>query len=193
MTRLPSVLGTDDLSIAELCAARIDGDLFALADAWAPIDEPDLPALRALAVAHGARRDLIVERMSAAWVHGACVSLPRRAQFCVPADARISIISDPGIVVREVRLSDDEVTLIGGVRCTTVVRTAFDLLRDPTTDDLEAIDAVAMLLTEHPALEAEVRERLDTTTRVPFTARASSRLDRASDARRRGVSGFSRR
>ena len=45
------MLGTDDLPLAELCAARIDGDLFAIDEGWAPIDEPDLPSLRAAVVA----------------------------------------------------------------------------------------------------------------------------------------------
>ncbi|SFR76690.1 hypothetical protein SAMN05428970_2117 [Agromyces sp. CF514] len=193
MARLPSVLGTDDFSIAELCAARIDGDLFAVAEAWAPIDEPDVAAFRALAVAHSAPRDLIVERMSAAWVHGACMAPPRRAQFCVPTDARISAISDPGIVVREVRIDEAEVVLLGPVRCTSLVRTTFDLLRDATLEDLASIDVVAMLLAEHRGLEAAARLRLDAAARVPFKARASARLDRASDACRRGVPGLSRR
>ena len=30
MARLPLVLNTDDLPIAELCAARLDGELFAI-------------------------------------------------------------------------------------------------------------------------------------------------------------------
>ena len=51
MARLPMVLGTDDLPIAELCAARLDGELFAIDDGWAPVDEPDLPAFRAAVVA----------------------------------------------------------------------------------------------------------------------------------------------
>ena len=51
MARLPPVLDTHDLPLAELCAARLDGELFAIDDGWAPLDEPDLPAFRAAVTA----------------------------------------------------------------------------------------------------------------------------------------------
>ncbi len=71
--------------LAELCAARLDGELFAIDDGWAAVDEPDLPAFRAMATAMRAPRSLIIERMSAAWVHGARDAPPAVAQFCVAA------------------------------------------------------------------------------------------------------------
>lgn len=71
------MLGTDDLPLAELCAARLDGELVAIGTGWCPVDEPDLPSLRAAAVAPRLPAPLIVERRSAAWVHGALPS-PRR-------------------------------------------------------------------------------------------------------------------
>ncbi|KQM83324.1 hypothetical protein [Agromyces sp. Leaf222] len=179
MAKLSSVLGTDDFSIAELCAARIDGDLVAIAGAWAPIDEPDVPAFRALVVAHSAPRALVIERMSAAWVHGARVAPPRTAQFCVPIDARISMIADPALTVREVRIDDSEVVSFDGVRCTSLVRTSFDLLRDTSVTDDETVEVVASLLDEHHALERAVRLKLEATSRLPHKARASARLDRA--------------
>ncbi|MET4157975.1 hypothetical protein [Agromyces sp. PvR057] len=179
MVKLSSVLGTDDFSIAELCAARIDGDLVAIAGAWAPIDEPDVPAFRALAVAKSAPRALIIERMSAAWVHGASLAPPRVAQFCVPIDARISVISDPAIAVREVRLDEGEVVSFGQVGCTSLLRTTFDLLRDTFAPDAETISAVASLLREHDGLEPTVRRKLEETPRMPHKARALARLDRA--------------
>jgi len=182
MARLSSVLGTDDLSIAELCAARIDGDLIAIAGAWAPIDEPDVPAFRALVVAHSAPRSLIIERMSAAWVHGASLAPPGTAQFCVPIDARISVISDPGIAVREVRIDDAEVVSFGRVRCTSLVRTTFDLLRDTTASDAETVEVVASLLGAHDSLEQSARLKLEATPRLPHKARAFARLDRAAVA-----------
>ncbi|GAA1951551.1 hypothetical protein [Agromyces allii] len=190
MVKLPPVLGTDHFSIAELCAARIDGDLVAIAGAWAPIDEPDIPSFRALVVAHGAPRSLIIERMSAAWVHGAGLAPPRRAQFCVPIDARISVITDPGIAVREVKIQEAEIVSFGLVRCTSLVRTAFDLLRDTSAADGPTTDVVGSLLADHAELEGAVRDRLVRTARLPHKARALARLDAAAAA---VTAGFSRR
>ena len=179
MARLPAVLDTDDLPLAELCAARIDGELFAIDDGWAPVDEPYLPGFRAAVTALRVPRALIIERMSAAWVHGAIVAPPPVAQFCVPLSARIAVIGDPRATVREVRIDDGEITRFGDIRCTTPVRTAFDLLRDPTLDESHAVRAVATLLGARPALGDQVRERLVAATRMPHKTAALARLGRA--------------
>ncbi|MCD2442316.1 type IV toxin-antitoxin system AbiEi family antitoxin [Agromyces sp. SYSU K20354] len=179
MARLPAVLGTDDLPLAELCAARIDGELFAIDEGWAPIDEPDLPSLRAAVVALRVSRSLIIERLSAAWVHDALDAAPRTAQFCVPHRSRIAAIADRRITVREVVLTDDEVVELGGVRCTTPARTAFDLLRETSLPDADSVDVVARLLAPRPRLADQVRERLDRAQRMPHRARALVRLDHA--------------
>ena len=182
MARLPAVLDTDDLPLAELCAARLDGELFAIDDGWAPVDEPDLPGFRAAVTALRVPRALIIERMSAAWVHGAIVAPPPVAQFCVPLSARIAVIGDQRATVREVRIDDGEVTRFGDIRCTTPVRTAFDLLRDPTLDESHAVRAVAALLAARPALGDDVRDRLASATRMPHKTAALARLGRAERA-----------
>jgi hypothetical protein len=182
MAKLPSVLGTDDLPLAELCAARIDGELFAVDDAWTPVDEPDLPALRAAVVAARAPRILIVERLSAAWVHGALDAPPRLAQFCVPASERVALVDAPASVIREVRIDDVDIMRLGGVPCTTVIRTAFDLLRDPALDDARAVGVVAALLGADLQDGARVRERLHAAARMPHRSRALARLEAAERA-----------
>ena len=182
MARLPSVLDTHDLPLAELCAARLDGELVAIDDGWTPLDEPDLPALRAAVTALRAPRSLVIERMSAAWVHGALATPPPVAQFCVPISARIAVIADRRAVVREVRLGDDDVMRFGDVPCTTPVRTAFDLLRDTTLDEAAIIAAVAWLAALHPGLGPAVRDRFEAATRLPHKATAMARLRDAEQA-----------
>lgn len=177
MARLPTVLGTDDLPLAELCAARIDGELVAIDDGWAPVDEPDLPSFRAAVVALRVPRALIIERRSAAWVHGALDLPPAVAQFCVPHAERVAAISDHRTQVREVTLGEGDVVDYRGVRCTSAVRTAFDLLRDATTTDEDATSIVARLVTEQPAVIEAVRARLDASRRMPHRALAVERLD----------------
>jgi hypothetical protein len=188
MARLPAVLGTDHLPLAELCAARLDGELFAIDDGWAPIDEPDLPAFRAMAAAMRAPRALIIERMSAAWVHGACDAPPAVAQFCVPLDARIAVIGDHRAVVREVRIDDGDVVRFGEIHCTSPERTGFDLLRDPTLGDAEVVDVVAVLIADQPSLAGALHDRFDAAVRLPHKAMARRRLEQAEPGRRRRAS-----
>ena len=179
MARLPAVLGTDHLPLAELCAARLDGELFAIDDGWAPVDEPDLPAFRAMATALRAPRALIIERMSAAWVHGARDAPPAVAQFCVPLDARIAVIGDHRAVVREVRIDGDDIVRFGEIRCTSLERTAFDLLRDPTLADAEVVAVVAALIGGQPSLAGALHDRFDAAVRLPHKATARRRLEDA--------------
>jgi len=179
MAKLPAVLGTDDLPLAELCAARLDGELFGIDGAWTPVDEPDVPGFRAAVVARRAPRALIVERLSAAWVHGALDAPPPLAQFCVPADSRVALVDAPGCVIREVRIDDADIVQLNGIDCTGVVRTAFDVLRDPSVTDEAAIPVVAALLDANPGTAAAVRERLGRATRMPHKSTALARLDLA--------------
>ncbi|MFF2270701.1 hypothetical protein ACFVTX_00365 [Agromyces sp. NPDC058136] len=181
MARLPVVLGTHDLPLAELCAARIDGELFAIDEGWAPVDEPDLPSFRAAVVALRMPRRLIIERLSAAWVHGALDAPPRTAQFCVPLHERIAVAPALGTIVREVVVSDAELVELAGVRCTSVPRTAFDLLRDQTLDDATAERVVARLLGQRPALDEEVSVLFAAARRMPRITLARARFARASD------------
>lgn len=182
MARIPAVLDTADLPIAELCAARLDGELMAIDDGWVPVDEPDLPASRAALVALRAQRALIIERLSAAWVHGASTTAPAIAQFCVPQSSRIAVLNDRRASVREVQLHDGDVVDIGGHACTSVPRTAFDLLRDHSLGDPQAIEVVVALLHLGPDVSTIVGRRLDDAVRMPHRALARARLGAAEAA-----------
>ncbi|MDR5700609.1 hypothetical protein [Agromyces aerolatus] len=178
MTRLPNVLSTDDLPLAELCAARLDGDVGALHGAFVPIDAPDVPALRAGALAIGIDRSLILDRRSAAWVHGAIPAPPYDTQLCRSAAARGT--AQPGTRgVRELVIAPGELVDFEGVRCTSRARTAFDLLRDPNEASDEVEQIVARLIASHDGLERELRARLQDSVRLPYRALASARLERA--------------
>ncbi|GAA1774110.1 hypothetical protein [Agromyces lapidis] len=182
MARLPQVLGTDDLPLAELCAARIDGELFVIDEGWAPVDEPELPSTRAAAAALRVPRRLIIERLSAAWVHGALDVPPRTAQFCVPLHDRVAVVSSPRTSVREVVIDSGDVLELGGARCTTPSRTAFDLLRDATLDDSFAELVVSRLLEAHAGSGDALRARLATAHRLPHLALARARFERTRPA-----------
>jgi hypothetical protein len=179
MARLPAVLGTRDLPLPELCAARLDGEVIALGDGWCPVDEPDLPSLRAAAVAPRRSGVLIVERRSAAWVHGALPAPPAVSEYCIPYADRSTARIDPGCVVREVVIDDADVAVVGGVRCTTRLRTAFDLLRDGRSSDDEAARIVGALIEGVRGLDVRLHDRIEAAHRLPHKARALARLDAA--------------
>ena len=176
MARLPAVLGTDDLPLAELCAARLDGELFPVGAGWCPIDEPDLPALRAAAVGPRRPTPMIIERRSAAWVHGALPRPPHVAEYCVPHESRVAAHQDPGCVVREVAIDGADIVEYGGIRCTTVERTVFDLVRDVASDEPATIATVRALLAVAPWARDPVHRRLASAHRLPHRAMALRRL-----------------
>ena len=170
------MLGTDDLPLAELCAARLDGELFRLGAGWCPVDEPDLPALRAAAVGPRRPPPLIIERRSAAWVHGALPRPPQVAEYCVPHESRVAARTDAGWVVREVSIDESDITEYGGIRCTTVERTVFDLVRDARADDASTSEVVRALLTAAPWARDPVHRRVRSAHRLPHRAMALRRL-----------------
>lgn len=176
MARLPVLLDTDDLPLAELCAARLDGELMRIGAGWCPIDEPDLPSLRAAAVGPRGQAPLIIARRSAAWVHGALPRPPAVAEYCVPHESRVAARNDPLTVVREVTITESDVVEYGGYRCTTVERTVFDLVRDVAADDAATVTTVRALLAAHPWVGGPVHRRVASAHRLPHRALALRRL-----------------
>jgi len=125
---VPAVLTPSDLPLAELTCARLDGELFAVAGAWCPIDALDGPEIRARAVAPLAPSRAAAERMTAAWIYGLAAE-PVRHQFCVDVTARTRKPSGTGTLLREVRIGPDDTRLVGQLLVTTPLRTAIDLAR----------------------------------------------------------------
>lgn len=129
MTRLPSVLLPGELPLAELCAARLDGELIALDEAFLVADLPLGPAQRGSALLAVLPRGAVADRASAAWVHGATpeppavhsASIDRRHRLHPPVLARVRF--------HEVRLTDADVVELGGCPVTSPARTLIDLAR----------------------------------------------------------------
>ena len=126
--RLSSVLSALDLPPAELRAAELDGELFAIDGCWAPIDEPDRTSQRALALAVQLPDRVILEQRSAAWVWGLLDAPPQPHDLCTAIGARVRT-GDGWPPAREVVIDDDETEVISGIRVTTPLRTIVDLAR----------------------------------------------------------------
>ena len=135
MSKLASILTTDDLPLSELHALRLDGELFAIDEAFSPIDQPESVAQRAKALEAQCSDRLIAEQRTAAWVWGACDRPPVRLELCASVGARARVSDTGRIALREVVMDNAEVVTIGRTRVTTPLRTAIDLLRfQPSLD-----------------------------------------------------------
>lgn len=184
MTQRMSVLHDTDLPEAELCALRLDGDLFGLGTAYCAIDEIETPALRAASLARLAGVRLIVERMTAAWVWGAAERCPTRPQFCSSLDARYRPWSRLPIEHREVAISADEVRMLDGVgvgvgvRVTSPERTLLDLARMPA--EAPGITAAMRALVRAAPLGGEhALARVAAAPHLPHSRRAARRMREA--------------
>lgn len=176
MTRLPSVLLPGQLPLAELCAARLDGELIALDEGYLVADLPLGAPERAAALLAVLPPGTVADRASAAWVHGATAdpptihsaSIDRRHRLHPPVLSRVRF--------HEVRLRDDDVMVLGGCRVTTPERTLIDLARTRPCAEEELLRSLASATATD--LEAVLR-RLEEGAPVSGRRAAASRLTAA--------------
>jgi hypothetical protein len=149
MPRIPAVLTPGTLPLAELAAARLDGELFAVDEVWICADEPDGRELRAAALAallptSGATAHLVMMGLTAAWLHGAIDAPPWRHEVCMRLVERARLHLPRRFMLHERSLAGADECRVGPLRVTTPVRTAFDLARRGALADTEraAFDAL---------------------------------------------------
>lgn len=176
MTRLAPVLHSADLPLAELCAARLDGELVALDGAFCPIDEPVSPLHRAHAAAQAGAGRLIAEQRTAAWIWGALLSPPARHQWCVSTGARARAPHPARGVVREVVIDADEIAVLGRVRVTTPLRTVVDVARFSPVFAGEEQQLVAALIELGGIRLADCRGALERRRNLPAKTQAWARI-----------------
>lgn len=174
-SRLDTVLDDTELPLAELCAARLDGELVACAGRFIAVDAPDAAEVRA-ALAHAGRSGrVIVELRSAAWVHGARPVPPSVPQLCVSASARTQRRPLGGL--REVRFDDGDLVSLGGVLVTSRLRTVLDLVRAADDPEHEEDQPALLALLEADGHSADdAAAQLDARRKLPGKARALRRL-----------------
>jgi hypothetical protein len=180
--RLPAVLSHPDLPEAELWAAHLDGEVYCLDECFSPIDEAELLANRARALASILPRRLIAERLSAAWLHGTLPFPPAVHQLCADSRARVKPVRSPRFLVREVEITAEEIVTYEGVQVTTPLRTVMDLARFSARFGADEQRLVRDLLSlQHVGLEEccsaiEVRRNLPAKRVALQRVRASFRL-----------------
>lgn len=174
---LSSVLTSAELPLAELHAARLDGELMPLGFGFCPIDLPEDPALRALSLRGAVPERVIAEQHTAAWIWGALAAAPARHTLCVAAEARVSRAPIAWAQLREVSIEEHELAMLAGLRLTTPLRTAFDLARwqHPfTAQDAEALRQLAAVGGFGPR---ELIERTREGRNLPHRRRTLARID----------------
>jgi hypothetical protein len=179
MTKLESVLQTADFPLAELCAARLDGELFALDEAFIPIDTPETAVRRAQSLYLHCRGRLIAEQRSAAWIWGATEHPPARHELCARMTARRRSFTVQRSTVREVVIDDDEIHEFDGILVTSLLRTTLDIAR--TLDTFTAQDAAILgRLIEFGGLTlADMVQALNRRRNLPHKVRALRRVKQA--------------
>jgi len=176
MARLAPVLHAGDLPLAELCAARLDGELVGIDEGFASIDAGDSALNRAAAAGRYWPHRLIAEQATAAWIWGARPDPPARHQLCASKNARARPPVPARSTVREVVIDTDEFALVGTVRVTTPLRTVVDLARFAEPYDDRALETLGRLADRYGVTLAQCRSALDRRRNLPAKKLAWSRL-----------------
>ena len=171
---MASVLHGDGvLGVAELTAARLDGEVFRVDEAFAPVDEVEGPALRGAALRGLTGTRLIAELDSALWILGVRPGVPALHRVCVTRCDRMKFAPSPRFVVREVTLSADDVSEVGGMRVTVPARILFDLA---LAGGPRAEEDAAVLLARWPSCLDDCAGRLGNVRNLPGKNAALARL-----------------
>ena len=150
----------DRLSLAELMAARLDGDVVVLGDAYIPADAVETRALRAGSLTGLLGDTLAATHLTAAWVHGVLSEppSPHTVQRAVPR--RLHHVPSRHLVYRDLAVDPADLVSIGGIRVTTPVRTLEDLCRVGDDAHTRADEARTRFHARNARLAREQAERV---------------------------------
>lgn len=148
----------DRLSLAELTAARLDGDVVELGEAYIPADAVETRGLRAGSLTGLLGDTLAATHLSAAWVHGVIPDPPTRHTVQRAVPRRLNRFPARHLVYRDLAVDPGDLQSIGGVWVTTPVRTLMDLSR---TDEPDHARAARMLAGSDECLAVEAIARLE--------------------------------
>lgn len=137
------------LSPAELSAARLDGHLVELGEAYIPADAVETRALRAGSLAGLLGDTLAATHLSAAWIHGALHDPPTRHTVQRAVPRRLHQVIGRRLRYRDLCVDAADLLRIGGVLVTSPERTLADLSR---LSEPDCVAAARMMADADPAL-----------------------------------------
>lgn len=162
----------DQLSIAELSAAALDGDVVPLGEGYVPTDAPETPWLRARSLAPMLAPAMAATHALAAWVWGALADSPATLTVQRATRQRQNVYPRARIVYRDGFVGDDDLVWFGDVAVTSIERTVADLAR------VRDIAAIRMMACTHPASIAGAIAWCSHHSRLSGASKASELLRR---------------
>ncbi|WP_223624767.1 type IV toxin-antitoxin system AbiEi family antitoxin [Microbacterium sp. EST19A] len=165
------------LSPAELSAARIDGHVIDLGEAYVPADLVETAEVRASTLASLVRPGTAASGPTAAWIHGAGDAPPAVHHVKRSADRRLRPQTSGRLVFHDTLLAASDQQMIAGIAVSTPVRTLLDLAttlhRDPRV--LPWMDHLARVF---PGLASEAAASVRSLRRVPGSRAGLAALER---------------
>lgn len=166
----------DRLSPAELSAARLDGHLVELGDAYIPADAVETAALRAGSLGETLGDTLAATHLSAAWIHGALPDPPVRHTVQRAVARRLHHVMGVRLIYRDTAVAPEDLQVVGGFLVTTPERTVADLAR---VGDLAHQRAMRLMEAELPGIAEAAAAWLERHGPVPHKRDALLRLHEA--------------
>jgi hypothetical protein len=117
------------LSVAELSAARLDGDVVEIGEGYMPADAIESTATRAASLRSICGTRLVAGSWSAAWIYGALTEPPSRHTVMRGSAHRIGNLIDRRAIFHDVGIEEPDVTEVAGVLVTSPLRTLIDVAR----------------------------------------------------------------
>ena len=127
-------------SPAELSAARLDGELTLVGEAYASTAGLETSEIRAASMRLILGERLAAIGMSAAWVHGA-VGLPPAVHHVQRGRAGVARPVRHDVRFRDTPLAEDDTVVIGGVRVASPARTLVELAREASDPEIATVAA----------------------------------------------------
>ena len=167
----------EKLSLPELSAARIDGHVVEMGDAYIPADLVETADVRASTIAPLVQPGTAASGPTAAWIHGAGDAPPgiHHVRRCV--QRRLRPATSARLVFHDTVLPASDICTLGGIPVSTPVRTMLDLAtmlhRDPRMRAW--MDRLALAC---PGTPADAATALRDRTRVPGSRAGLTALER---------------
>lgn len=166
------------LTLCELSAARLDGDVIELGEGYIPADLVEGVEIRAASLAMLIPSGCAAAGPTAAWIHGAGSLPPPRQHARRAVSRRIRPDPDRRVIFHDTPVSEDQLRRVGALPVTTPERTMVDLAlwsrRDPT--HLAWIRALELT---SPGLAVAAADAIARMQRVPGARHALDLLGRA--------------
>lgn len=165
------------LSLPELSAARLDGDVVEIGDAYIPADLLESPDVRASSVAGFVQEGTAASGPTAAWIHGAGDAPPSVHHVQRARVRRVRPRPSLRVVFHDTALDAEDLMQLGGIAVAAPSRTMLDLVL-ALHRDADALSWVESLAEAIPTVLAETRNALESLERVPGTRIGREVLDR---------------